>query len=103
MIFRREITNEEQIVKFASKAVIPQIWHHVTIFVLEIKNEVERKQFNTILDIQKASIEAVLTISKKRTFSGVFLKLYDRRKHCISSEGYFEWLWIKIYNYYFTK
>jgi len=48
------------------------------------------KQYDIILNIQKASTEAILIISKKN-FQRSLLKLYDRCKHrCISSEGNFE-------------
>jgi len=38
-----------------------------------------KKYFDTFLDIQKASAEIISTISKE-DFSGIVLKLYDRRK-----------------------
>jgi len=43
------------------------------------------KQFDTILNIQKASIKAILIISKE-DFQWSFLKLYDSFKHYIFSE-----------------
>jgi len=46
------------------------------------------KQFDIILDIQKASIKAISIISKK-DFQRSFLKLYDRRKRYVSSEDVF--------------
>jgi len=62
----------------------------VTIFVPETKNEVERKAVQHYFQHLKGFDRDCFDHLKKRTFSGVFLKLYDRRKHCISSEEYFE-------------
>jgi len=55
------------------------------LFVPETKNETEGKSTSILLDIQKASTEAILIISKEN-FQRSFLKLYDRCKQFISSD-----------------
>jgi len=51
----------------------------------KLKTQLKGKQFDTILDIQKALFEVISTIQKKTQRS--FLKLYDRCKHCIPLKG----------------
>jgi len=53
--------------------------HHYFLFP-KLKVKLKGKQFNIILNIQKASIETIT----KEDFQSSFLKLYDCCKHYIS-------------------
>jgi len=58
----------------------------VTFLFPKLKIKLKGKQFDAILDIQKASTEIISTISEE-DFQRTFLKLYNRCKHFISSKG----------------